>query len=211
MRLKESLTGQSRVRGHSCHRALATGYTFSLYNYPRGDQNQQYLITGLSYHLKENPRVSAITSVRGVLSAPSARDGAKEEGSFQRYELQAQPTSLAYTPARTTPKPRTTGPQTAVVVGPAGQEIWTDEYGRIKVQFHWDRLGKRDQNSGCWIRVATQWAGTGFGVVSIPRIGMEVIVDFLNGDPDYPIVTGCVYNAANMPPWALPALSLIHI
>ena len=205
VRLKESLTGQSRVRGQSCHRALATGYTFSLCNYPRGDQNQQYLITGLSYHLKENPRVSAITSVRGVPSAPSARDGAKEEGSFQRYELQAQPTSLAYTPARTTPKPRTTGPQTAVVVGPAGQEIWTDEYGRIKVQFHWDRLGKKDQNSGCWIRVATQWAGTGFGVVSIPRIGMEVIVDFLNGDPDYPIVTGCVYNAANMPPWALPA------
>ena len=205
VRLKESLTGQSRVRGQSCHRALATGYTFSLYNYPRGDQNQQYLITGLSYHLKENPRVSAITSVRGVPSAPSARDGAKEEGSFQRYELQAQPTSLAYTPARTTPKPRTTGPQTAVVVGPAGQEIWTDEYGRIKVQFHWDRLGKKDENSGCWIRVATQWAGTGFGVVSIPRIGMEVIVDFLNGDPDYPIVTGCVYNAANMPPWALPA------
>ncbi|WP_454725783.1 type VI secretion system Vgr family protein [Delftia acidovorans] len=205
VRLKESLTGQSRVRGQSCHRALATGYTFSLCNYPRGDQNQQYLITGLSYHLKENPRVSAITSVRGVPSAPSARDGSKEEGSFQRYELQAQPTSLAYTPARTTPKPRTTGPQTAVVVGPAGQEIWTDEYGRIKVQFHWDRIGGMNENSSCWMRVATSWAGPGFGAVHIPRIGMEVIVDFLNGDPDHPIVMGCVYNASNMPPWALPA------
>ncbi|MDR6728206.1 type VI secretion system Vgr family protein [Delftia lacustris] len=205
VRLKQGLTGHSRVRGQSCHRALATGYTFSLYNYPRGDQNRQYLITGLSYHLKENPRVSAISSVRGVPSAPSTRDGAKEEGSFQRYELQAQPTSLAFTPPRTTPKPRTTGPQTAVVVGPAGEEIWTDEYGRIKVQFHWDRLGKKDQNSSCWIRVATNWAGPGFGAISIPRIGHEVVVDFLNGDPDYPLVTGCVYNAANMPPWALPA------
>ncbi|WP_338499435.1 type VI secretion system tip protein TssI/VgrG [Delftia tsuruhatensis] len=197
VRLKQGLTGHSRVRGQSCHRALATGYTFSLYNYPRGDQNRQYLITGLSYHLKENPRVSAV--------APGAKGSAAEDGSFQRYELQAQPTSLAFTPPRTTPKPRTTGPQTAVVVGPAGDEIWTDEYGRIKVQFHWDRLGSKDQNSSCWIRVATNWAGPGFGAISIPRIGHEVVVDFLNGDPDYPIVTGCVYNAANMPPWALPA------
>ncbi|WP_432675182.1 type VI secretion system tip protein TssI/VgrG [Delftia sp. 11MD] len=197
VRLKQGLTGRSRVRGQSCHRALATGYTFSLYNYPRGDQNRQYLITGLSYHLKENPRVSAV--------APGAKGSAAEDGSFQRYELQAQPTSLAFTPPRTTPKPRTTGPQTAVVVGPAGEEIWTDEYGRIKVQFHWDRLGSKDQNSSCWIRVATNWAGPGFGAISIPRIGHEVVVDFLNGDPDYPIVTGCVYNAANMPPWALPA------
>ncbi|MXN32900.1 type VI secretion system Vgr family protein, partial [Delftia sp. CH05] len=197
VRLKQGLTGHSRVRGQSCHRALATGYTFSLYNYPRGDQNRQYLITGLSYHLKENPRVSAV--------APGAKGSAAEDGSFQRYELQAQPTSLAFTPPRTTPKPRTTGPQTAVVVGPAGEEIWTDEYGRIKVQFHWDRLGSKDQNSSCWIRVATNWAGPGFGAISIPRIGHEVVVDFLNGDPDYPLVTGCVYNAANMPPWALPA------
>ncbi|AVS86776.1 type VI secretion system tip protein VgrG, partial [Paracidovorax avenae] len=83
-------------------------------------------------------------------------------------------------------------------------EIWTDEYGRIKVQFHWDRLGAMDENSSCWMRVATSWAGSGFGAISIPRIGQEVIVDFLNGDPDYPIVTGSVYNAANMPPWALP-------
>ncbi len=91
-----------------------------------------------------------------------------------------------------------------MVVGPAGEEIWTDEYGRIKVQFHWDRLGAMDENSSCWMRVATNWAGSGFGAISIPRIGHEVVVDFLNGDPDYPLVVGCVYNAANMPPWALP-------
>ncbi|WP_284404552.1 type VI secretion system tip protein TssI/VgrG, partial [Acidovorax sp. SUPP3434] len=128
----------------------------------------------------------------------------QEEGSFQRFTLLAQPTSVPYTPARTTPKPRTTGPQTAVVVGPPGEEIWPDQYGRVKVQFHWDRVGAMNENSSCWVRVSSSWAGSGFGALFIPRINMEVVVDFLNGDPDYPLITGCVYNADNMPPWALP-------
>ncbi|WP_375576379.1 type VI secretion system Vgr family protein [Paracidovorax oryzae] len=200
VRLQEGLTGHSVVRGESRHRSLATGYTFTLENYPRGDQNRQYLITGVTYHLHENPRSSSFNSAKPGESLKHN----EEQGSFQKFSLTAQPTSLPYTPARKTPKPRTTGPQTAVVVGPAGEEIWTDEYGRIKVQFHWDRLGAMDENSSCWMRVATSWAGSGFGAISIPRIGQEVIVDFLNGDPDYPIVTGSVYNAANMPPWALP-------
>ena len=196
VRLQENLSGQSVVQGESRHRSLATGYTFTLTNYPRGDQNRQYLITGLAYHFKENPQVSA--------AAPGAPGTEQEEGSFQKFSLAAQPTSLPFTPARVTPKPRTTGPQTAVVVGPAGEEIWTDQYGRIKVQFHWDRLGAMNEESSCWVRVSTSWAGSGFGAISIPRIGHEVVIDFLNGDPDYPIVTGSVYNAANMPPWALP-------
>ncbi|WCM81235.1 type VI secretion system tip protein VgrG [Acidovorax sp. NCPPB 3859] len=200
VRLQEGLTGHSTVRGESRHRSLATGYTFTLENYPRGDQNRQYLITGVTYHLHENPRSSSFNSAKPGESLKHN----EEQGSFQKFSLTAQPTSLPYTPARKTPKPRTTGPQTAVVVGPAGEEIWTDEYGRIKVQFYWDRLGAMDENSSCWMRVATSWAGSGFGAISIPRIGQEVIVDFLNGDPDYPIVTGSVYNAANMPPWALP-------
>ena len=92
------------------------------------------------------------------------------------------------------------GPQTAVVVGPAGDEIYKDDYGRVKVQFHWDRYGKRDENSSCWIRVAQMWAGKGWGSVSTPRIGHEVIVEFLEGDPDQPIIIGSVHNAENMPP-----------
>ncbi|MDY4339804.1 type VI secretion system tip protein TssI/VgrG [Xanthomonas sp. LF07-6] len=200
VRLQEGLTGHSTVRGESRHRSLATGYTFTLENYPRGDQNRQYLITGVTYHLHENPRSSSFNSAKPGESLKHN----EEQGSFQKFSLTAQPTSLPYTPARKTPKPRTTGPQTAVVVGPAGEEIWTDEYGRIKVQFHWDRLGAMDENSSCWMRVATSWAGSGFGAISIPRIGHEVVVDFLNGDPDYPLVVGSVYNAANMPPWALP-------
>jgi len=102
------------------------------------------------------------------------------------------------------PRPRTTGPQTAIVTGPAGREIWTDKYGRVKLSFHWNRYCSKDENSSCWVRVSSPWAGTSFGGMHVPRIGQEVIVDFENGDPDRPIVTGRVYNADNMPPWKLP-------
>lgn len=198
VRLQEDLTRQSAVQGKSSCRALAPGYTFNLENYPRGDQNQQYLITAVQYHFQENPEVSSVAK-------PTPKTTKEEVGSIQRFVLKAQPTSLPFTPPRVTPKPRSLGPQTAVVVGPPGEEIWTDKYGRVKVQFHWDRIGAMDDQSSCWIRVSTSWAGPQFGAVFIPRIGMEVIIDFLNGDPDYPILTGCVYNAVNMPPWALPA------
>jgi type VI secretion system secreted protein VgrG len=107
--------------------------------------------------------------------------------------------------ARKTPKPMIQGPQTAIVVGPAGDEIFTDEYSRVKVQFHWDRYGKKDENSSCWVRVSTLWAGTKWGGIHIPRIGQEVVVGFLEGDPDKPLITGSVYNADCMPPYKLEA------
>src|SRR6185312_5913475 len=110
-----------------------------------------------------------------------------------------------FRPRRLTPKPFVQGPQTAVVVGPAGDEIYTDKHGRVKVQFHWDREGKKNENSSCWIRVSHPWAGKGWGSVATPRIGQEVIVDFLEGDPDQPIITGRVYNAENLPPFGFPA------
>jgi len=190
IRNEEQLSQRNRVTGRSNLRELATGHTLRLTGHPRADQNQQYLLVGVSYHLREN------------LQASEGADGT--EGSVQRFAFEAQPTSYAWRPPRTTPRPRTRGPQTAKVVGPAGEEIWTDQYGRIKVQFHWDRIGQDNENSSCWVRVSTAWAGTTFGMTSVPRIGMEVIVDFLNGDPDYPIVTGCVHNADTMPAWELP-------
>jgi type VI secretion system secreted protein VgrG len=190
VRLEEQLSPRSRVQGLSNHRALAPGYTTQLTNYPREDQNQPYLILSVHYHFEENAEVS---------------EGGSGNGSMQRLSLSAQPTSIVYRPQRLTPKPRTQGPQTAVVVGPAGEEIWVDKFGRVKVQFHWDRIGAMDENSSCWVRVSSTWAGSNFGGIFIPRIGMEVIIDHLNGDPDYPILTGVVYNAANMPPWDLPA------
>jgi type VI secretion system secreted protein VgrG len=190
LRNEEQLSQRSRVTGRSNLRELATGHTLRLAGHPKADQNQQYLLLGVSYHLQEN------------LQASEGPDGT--EGSVQRFAFDAQPTSYAWRPLRTTDKPRTRGPQTAMVVGPSGEEIWTDQYGRIKVQFHWDRIGKDNENSSCWMRVSTAWAGATFGMTSVPRIGMEVIVDFLNGDPDYPIVTGCVHNADTMPAWQLP-------
>ena len=114
------------------------------------------------------------------------------------------PSSVVYRPAQVTDWPRTYGPQTAKVVGPEGESIWTDRYGRIKVKFHWDRHAKGDDTSSCWVRVSSAWAGQGFGGVQIPRVGDEVVIDFINGDPDRPIVTGRVYNEASMPPWDLP-------
>ncbi|MBC7773470.1 MAG: type VI secretion system tip protein VgrG, partial [Pyrinomonadaceae bacterium] len=108
--------------------------------------------------------------------------------------------SRVYRPPRSTPRPVVSGSQTATVVGPAGDEIHTDKYGRVKLQFHWDRHGKSDQDSSCWVRVSQPWAGKGFGGIQIPRIGQEIIVDFLEGDPDRPIIIGRVYNAGNMPP-----------
>jgi type VI secretion system secreted protein VgrG len=192
MQLQTDLAGQQRAQAQLTLRSIAPGYTFKLTNYPREDQNRQYLVVAVSYHLQENVQFS------------QGEGGAADGGSIQQFAMEAHPTSIAYRPEIVTPKPRTQGPQTAVVVGPPGEEIWTDQYGRVKVQFHWDRIGAMDENSSCWVRVSTSWAGPNFGAVHIPRIGMEVIVDFLNGDPDYPIILGCVYNAVNMPPWSLP-------
>jgi type VI secretion system secreted protein VgrG len=115
------------------------------------------------------------------------------------------PATVQFRPARTTPRPVVKGPQTAVVVGTKGEEIYTDKYGRVKVQFFWDREGKKDENSSCWIRVSQGWAGKNWGILFLPRIGQEVVVDFLEGDPDRPLITGRVYNAEQMPPYALPA------
>ena len=106
--------------------------------------------------------------------------------------------------ASTTPQPTVKGPQTAIVVGPEGEKVWVDQYGRVKVQFHWDRYGKKDENSSCWIRVSQNWAGKNWGSMSLPHIGQEVIVDFIEGDPDRPLITGRVYNADHMPPLELP-------
>ncbi len=122
-----------------------------------------------------------------------------------RNTFECMPAATPFRPARATPRPVVPGCQPAVVVGPSGEEIYTDKYGRIKVQFYWDRLGANDEKSSCWMRVAEVWAGKNWGMVFTPRIGQEVLVDFLEGDPDQPVVTGRVYNALQMPPYDLPA------
>jgi type VI secretion system secreted protein VgrG len=128
------------------------------------------------------------------------------QGSQESYSnaFEAFATTVTYRPPRKTPRPVISGSQTAIVVGKSGEEIWTDKYGRIKVQFHWDQVGKNDENSSCWIRVDQGWAGKSWGGIFLPRIGQEVIVSFLEGDPDRPLVIGAVYNAEQTVPYALP-------
>lgn len=189
VRMEQQLSQHTQMGGTANHRCMAVGYTFNLSNYPRDDQNQQYLLTGITYDFEENTQIS---------------EGTKGEGSIQKFTFSTHPTTRNYRPQRVTPIPRPSGPETAVVVGPAGEEIYTDKYGRVKVQFHWDRDGKMDENSSCWIRVSHPWAGMNYGSIHIPRIGQEVIVDFLHGNVDYPIITGRVYNGIQMPPWKLP-------
>ena len=172
-------------------RGIAPGCLFDLVNHPRSDQNQSYLLVGASYRLQSD-------------QYRSGGGGGGGSGGFYEADFQLLAVKHRFRPARVTPKPVVQGPQTAVVVGKQGEEIWTDKYGRIKCQFHWDRHGKADENSSCWVRVSQAVAGKGWGSFSMPRIGQEVIVDFLEGDPDLPIVTGRVYNGNNMPPYGLP-------
>lgn len=166
---------------------IAPGHIFTLTNAPFFSDNGEYLVTAAGYHFEENRYASG------------------EGETIHRTDFTVIPAAVSYRPAQSTAWPRTYGPQTAKVVGPQGESIWTDKYGRVKVKFHWDRLAKGDDTSSCWVRVSSAWAGQGYGGVQIPRVGDEVVVDFINGDPDRPIITGRVYNEASMPPWALPA------
>ena len=189
VRIDEMGTQFETARAATNARGLTVGALVTLEHHPREDQNREYLIVSASSDL----------SFEDYESLPEAG------GTGYRCAFVAMPTAQQFRPKRVTPKPFVQGPQTAVVVGPGGEEIYTDKYGRVKVQFHWDRLGKKDENSSCWIRVSHPWAGKTWGAISTPRIGQEVIVDFLEGDPDQPIITGRVYNAEQMPPYELPA------
>jgi type VI secretion system secreted protein VgrG len=177
------------VAGRGNDRGLAVGGLFSFEGFPRQDQNKEYLIVAATHLLQSDEYRTTL--------APSAS---------QVYECAFVATEgkQPFRAPRVTPKPVVHGPQTAIVVGKQGEEIYSDKYGRVKVQFHWDREGKSDENSSCWIRVSQLWAGKNWGGMFIPRIGQEVIVEFLEGDPDQPIITGRVYNADKMAPYPLP-------
>jgi type VI secretion system secreted protein VgrG len=174
-------------------RGVAVGYLLDVVGHAREDQNREYLITAASYDLEFSD-----------YEAMPDRGGASYKCSFVAMSSQQQ-----FRPRRITPKPFVQGPQTAVVVGPAGEEIHSEKFAQVKVQFHWDRYGKRDENSSCWIRVVQPWAGKGWGSVVIPRIGHEVMVEFIEGDPDQPIVTGSVYNGENAPPYPQPGSAVV--
>lgn len=188
LRVQELQVPQLMARGSGDAAGLATGHVFKLTGHPRASLDIQYLITSTSIDL----------------SAAAYHAGAGGAETQFSIAVEAVDARAPYRPARITPKPMIHGTQTAVVVGPKGDEIHTDEHGRIRVQFHWDRKGKLDEKSSCFVRVGQIWAGKSWGAIYIPRIGQEVIVAFLEGDPDRPIVIGSVYNGANPTPYSLP-------
>ena len=169
-------------RGEATVTRFLPGRAFSLSQHPRSDLNGRYIVR----------------SVEHGGSTASFEGG--DTGANFRCSFSCTPEDLAVRPMRSTPKPKMYGAQTAMVVGPSGSEVYVDDQSRIKVQFHWDREGKADESSSCWIRVSQTWAGAGWGALTVPRVGMEVVVHFLEGDPDKPLVTGCVYNAISPPP-----------
>jgi type VI secretion system secreted protein VgrG len=199
LQLETDQTRQHRARAELTKRTIAPGYSIQLTNYPRDDQNKKFLVVSVTYLLQENVQASI-----GVAGKPASQ-GMVEGGSIQKFSMEVHPADFVYRPDMVTPLPRTYGPQTAVVVGPPGEEIWVDKWSRVKVQFQFDRDGQMNENSSCWVRVSTTWAGPRMGHISIPRIGNCVLIDFLNGNPDYPVIIGSFYDGDNMPPWELPA------
>jgi len=183
----QSLHERVELTGNA--RGLGAGLLFSLSNFARQDQNREYLIVASRYFITQEDLESGQGA--GQLQFESHLSCIDAQQSFRPLAL--------------THRPIVRGPQTAVVVGPANEEIWTDQYGRVKVHFHWDRHDQSNENSSCWIRVSQAWAGKNWGSMQIPRIGQEVIVSFLEGDPDRPIITGRVYNAEQPVPYDLPA------
>jgi type VI secretion system secreted protein VgrG len=190
LRVEAEDTPQITINGSSTCRGLVSGYRFELQDHYRRDFNKSYVLTSV-YHSADHSE---------AYRSADASDAALDY--YNTFHCVVHPSP--FRPARLTPVPVVQGTQTAIVVGPAGEEIFSDKYGRVKVQFHWDREGKYDDKSSCWTRVSSTWAGKGWGQISIPRIGQEVIVDFLEGDPDQPIIVGRVYNAESMPPYQLP-------
>ncbi|MCB9891413.1 MAG: type VI secretion system tip protein VgrG [Planctomycetes bacterium] len=176
--------------GTSTCTGFLPGFTFQLEEHDRRDWNRSYLLTSVTME------ASIGDTYR---SGAEGRDELVYENTFVAILPE-----LPYRPARRTRKPIVHGSQTAIVVGKDGEEIWTDKLGRVKVLFHWDRRGKGDEHSSCWVRVKQSMAGKGWGSLFLPRVGQEVVVEFLEGDPDRPLITGCVYNAENVPPYGLP-------
>jgi len=189
VRMQEEEASHLVVNGSSVCRAFTTGYKFTLEDHYRDDMNTSYVLTEIQH----------VASVEG-----SYTTGDETAGEHYSNHFNCIPANVPFRPPRRTREPFVQGPQTALVVGKSGEEIWVDKYGRIKVQFYWDRLGTKDEKSSCWIRVSQPWAGAGWGAMWIPRMGQEVIVDFLEGDPDRPLITGRVYNAEQIVPYSLP-------
>ncbi|MFM9924402.1 type VI secretion system tip protein TssI/VgrG [Variovorax sp. H27-G14] len=194
LRMQALRSHGARAKASGYLRGMVPGGTFKLLKHPREAANIQYLVLDARFLIENIAQES-----QGIDTAAHRKQAWRVEVDFTVH-----PVTEPLRPALLRAKPHTHGPQVALVVGPEGENLWTDELGRIKVQFPWDRVGEKNQHSTCWLRVSSPWAGNQLGGVQVPRIGQEVIVDFIGGDPDLPICTGRVHNQMNLPPWALP-------
>ena len=190
VRLQEVMAFRDKAEGQSACPRFTPGFTFKLTGHDWKAFDQEYILVDV-LHTGSQPQ-------------SLQEEGGSGGGASYSNDFLCIPSSSTLKPERISPKPVVEGVQTAIVVGPQGEEIYCDEHGRVKVQFHWDREGKQNEKSSCWIRVSQTWAGAGWGAMHIPRIGQEVVVSFIEGDPDRPIVTGRVYHGANKPPYTLP-------
>ncbi|WP_198087454.1 type VI secretion system Vgr family protein [Variovorax sp. E3] len=199
LRMQALRTHGARAQASGNLRGMVPGRTFKLAKHPREKVNAEYLLLDTRFWIEN-------------VGQESQAKGAASDRSQQwrvQVDFTAHPVTEPLRPQTTRSRPHTGGPQSALVVGPEGQNIWTDELGRIKVQFPWDRIGQKNQHSTCWLRVSSPWAGNQLGGMHVPRIGQEVVVDFFGGDPDLPICMGRVHNQVNLPPWQLPAQSAL--
>jgi type VI secretion system secreted protein VgrG len=190
VRLEEQRAERYQGLGETDCRRLSPGWRFTLEEHPTEGLDQEYLVVGTRHRG---------TQPQGGFGGPGGPRTTVYVCGFE-----CTPSKIAYRPPRVTPRPRLDGVQTAMVVGPKGEEIHCDEFGRVKVKFPWDRAGAKDDKASCWIRVSQQWGGAGWGAMYIPRIGQEVVVEFLEGDPDRPLITGRLYNGASPVPYELP-------
>ncbi len=185
------------AEGSSDQPGLVSGHLLEISDHPRREWNDLWLLTEVLHEGKQ-PQVLEESITNNVDTGDGFAQG-------YRNRFSATPWDIPFRPALDHPKPKVLGSQTAVVTGPAGEEIHCDEYGRVRVQFHWDRHGQADDKTSCWLRVSSSWAGDRYGGITIPRVGMEVLVTFLEGDPDQPLVTGCLYHKEHQVPYDLPA------
>ncbi|MTH98015.1 type VI secretion system Vgr family protein [Roseibium sp. RKSG952] len=203
--LVEGFAAQTHRTQGACNvRQMAVGGKFKLKEHPRKTENDEYLVVSARHQLQIDADVLDQEYVQNILGTELDFDAASSTDMY-RCTFEAQPIKIAFRAPPVTPRPQHPGVQTAIVVGKKGEEIWTDEYGRVKVQFHWDREGRRNEMSSCWIRTAVPWSGKGWGMISVPRIGQEVVIQFEDGDLDRPIVTGMIYNGDARVPYPLPA------
>jgi type VI secretion system secreted protein VgrG len=203
VRIEAQAAQASRAHAVGNLRQMAVGGRFKLKEHPRKAENTDYIVVSVRHEIQSDSN-NGIDGVVSSILGPMLDFDSSSSPDIYRCVVEVQPAREPYRTPQRTPRPESPGMQTALVVGKKGEEIWTDKHGRVKIQFHWDRDGKKDETASCWVRCAVPWSGKGWGMMAVPRIGQEVVVQFEDGDPDRPLITGMLYNGDTKFPYDLP-------